>query len=74
MKKAIIEPSIQDWLGTLGYKVSGQPPELIVQWFYREARQWEMTPGELETFIKETNEACESPPHSLPAWTCLASV
>ena len=74
MKKFIIDRSIQDWLRSLGYEVAGASPERIVQWFYREARQWEMTPDELEQFIKQTHRAYKPPSQGLPAWTRLTSV
>ena len=50
------------WLSLLGYPVAGTSEEEREAWFEGEARQWEMTPQELQRLIDDLYE---------PYWTAL---
>lgn len=56
-----IKKHILHWLASLGYRVYGKPNEEVLAMFLREARQWQMTPWELEHLVRVGyEEACRA--------------
>ncbi len=51
--KININQHILNWLGAMGYSVSGMPREIIEGMFLREARQWDVPPERLEAMVME---------------------
>ena len=49
--KITINQHILNWLTSMGYSVSGMPREAIEGMFLREARQWDVSPEQLEALV-----------------------
>lgn len=47
-----IDGKVVAWLSSMGYPVSGMPPELLHRMLLREARQWKLAPSKLAAIIK----------------------
>ena len=48
-----IDSRIVSWLSSMGYPVSGMPPELLHRMLLREARQWQLAPSKLAAIIQD---------------------
>lgn len=48
-----INSRIVAWLSSMGYPVSGMPPELLHRMLLREARQWQLAPSKLAAIIQD---------------------
>jgi hypothetical protein len=61
-----------DWLRSLGYQVTGRPSDAVAAMFFREARQWGLTPRELYGLVKAAHNDPVTPSQDVPVWMPLA--
>lgn len=67
-----LDQHTREWLSSLGYQLTGRTPDAVAAMFFREARQWGLTPHELFGLVKAAHSDPETRQQEVPAWRPLA--